>query len=219
MTMRIITRKHLPRRTFLQGMLGATVALPLLDSMIPALTAQSKTAAVPKTRLSFVYVPHGAMMGNWTPIGDGANFKFSTSLRPLEPFRKNLVVLTGMANTAAEAHGDGGGDHARSAPSFLSGSHPIKTEDEIRAGATIDQIAAKRIGQDTALPSLELGIEDTGLMGICDGGYSCAYMNSISWSSPTQPLPMEINPRVVFERLFGDGSSAAPAFSIPSLRK
>jgi hypothetical protein len=119
-------------------------------------------------------------------------------------------VVTGLANKAAESQGDGGGDHARSAPSFLSGVHPLRTEGEdVRAGTTIDQIYAQKMGQDTPLPSLELGTEDTGLVGVCDVGYSCAYMNSISWRSPTQPLPMEINPRVVFERLFGDGSNAA----------
>ena len=206
----IITKKHLPRRTFLRGVMGSAVALPLLDSMVPALTAATKTAASPKTRLGFIYVPHGAVMDKWTPATEGAGFEFTPILKPLEPFRDQLLVVTGLANKAAESQGDGGGDHARSAPSYLSGVHPLRTEGEdIRAGTTIDQIAAQKIGQDTPLPSLELGTEDTGLVGVCDVGYSCAYMNSISWRTPTQPLPMEINPRVVFERLFGDGSNAA----------
>jgi hypothetical protein len=206
----IITKKHLPRRTFLRSITGATIALPLLDAMVPALTAQTKTVAAPKLRLGFVYVPHGAVMDKWTPIGDGAGFRFNQILTPMEPFRDQLVIVTGLANKAAESQGDGGGDHARSAPSFLSGIHPKRTEGEdIRAGITVDQIAAQRISQDTPLPSLELGTEDTGLVGVCDVGYSCAYMNSIAWRTPSAPLPMEINPRVIFERLFGDGSNAA----------
>ncbi len=206
----MITRKHLPRRTFLRSVVGSAIALPLLDSMIPAMTAATKTAASPKTRLGFMYVPHGAVMDKWTPATEGAGFEFTPILKPLEPFRNQLLVVTGLANKAAESQGDGGGDHARSAPSFLSGVHPLRTEGEdVRAGTTIDQIYAQKMGQDTPLPSLELGTEDTGLVGVCNVGYSCAYMNSISWRSPTQPLPMEINPRVVFERLFGDGSNAA----------
>jgi hypothetical protein len=206
----MITKKHLPRRTFLKGIAGASVALPLLDAMIPALTAQTRTAAAPKLRLGFVYVPHGAVLDEWTPIGDGTNFQFNQIMAPFEPFKQQMVIVSGLANKAAESQGDGGGDHARSGPSFLSGVHPKRTEGEdVRAGITIDQIAAQRISRDTPLPSLELGTEDTGLVGVCDVGYSCAYMNSIAWRSPSLPLPMEINPRVVFERLFGDGSNAA----------
>jgi hypothetical protein len=203
----LVTKKHLPRRTFLRGLMGTSVALPLLDAMVPALSAA--TTKAPKTRMGFVYVPHGAVMDKWTPATEGANFEFTQILKPLEPFRDRLTIVTGLANKAAEYQGDGGGDHARSAPSYLSGIHPLRTEGEnVRAGTTIDQIAAQKISQDTPLPSLELGIEDTGLVGVCDVGYSCAYMNSIAWRTPTQPLPMEINPRVVFERLFGDGSNA-----------
>jgi len=203
----IITKKHLPRRTFLRGMMGASVALPFLDSMIPALSA----ATVPKIRLGFVYVPHGMvanrLMDNWTPAIEGAGFEFTPILKPLEPLRKYVTVVTGMANKAAESQGDGGGDHARAAPAFLSADHPLKSDGDLHAGITIDQIAAQKIGQDTPLPSLEVGIEDTGLVGNCDVGYSCGYMNSIAWRSPNLPLPMEVNPRLVFERLFGDGSS------------
>lgn len=206
----IVTKKHLPRRTFLRGLMGTTIALPLLDSMVPALTAATQTAASPKLRMGFIYVPHGAVMDKWTPATEGAAFEFTPILKPLEPFRERLLVVSGLANKAAESQGDGGGDHARSAPSYLSGIHPLRTEgDNVRAGTTIDQIASLKISQDTPLPSLELGTEDTGLVGVCDVGYSCAYMNTIAWRTPTEPLPMEINPRVVFERLFGDGSSAA----------
>ncbi len=205
----LVTKKHLPRRTFLRGLMGTSVALPLLDAMVPALSAATTSAAAPKTRMGFIYVPHGAVMDKWTPATEAANFEFTPILKPLEPFRDRLTIVTGLANKAAESQGDGGGDHARSAPSYLSGIHPLRTEGEdVRAGTTIDQIAAQKISQDTPLPSLELGIEDTGLVGVCDVGYSCAYMNSIAWRTPTQPLPMEINPRVVFERLFGDGSNA-----------
>jgi len=202
----LITKKHLDRRTFLRSAAGAAIALPVLDAMVPALTAQTNA----KLRMGFIYVPHGAVMDKWTPIGDGENFKFSPILQPLEKYRDRLNIISGLANKAAESQGDGGGDHSRSGPSFLSGVHPKRTEGEdIRAGITIDQIAAKKISQDTPLPSIELGTEDTGLVGVCDVGYSCAYMNSIAWRTPSSPLPMEINPRVVFERLFGDGSSTA----------
>ncbi len=212
--MQFITKKHLPRRTFLRSALGAGVvtkiALPLLDSMVPSMTALAATAASPKSRLGFVYIPHGAVMDKWTPAREGAGFEFTPILKPLEAHRDKVVVISGLAAIAAESQGDGGGDHSRCAPCYLSGVHAKRTEgDDIRAGMTIDQIAAEKIGQDTPLPSLELGIEDTGLVGVCDVGYSCAYMNTIAWKSPSTPLPMEINPRVVFERLFGDGSSEA----------
>jgi hypothetical protein len=207
--MSFITKKHLSRRTLLQGM-GAAVSLPLLDSMVPASTALAATAANPKSRLGFVYIPHGAVMDKWTPATVGAGFEFTPILKPLEPYRDKVVVISGLAAIAAESQGDGGGDHSRCAPCYLSGVHAKRTEgDDIQAGTTIDQIAAEKIGQDTPLPSLELGIEDTGLVGVCDVGYSCAYMNTIAWKSPSTPLPMEINPRVIFEGLFGDGSSEA----------
>src|SRR6202167_4423002 len=208
--MSFITKKHLPRRTFLRSVIGASVALPLLDSMIPSMTALAATAANPKSRLGFIYVPHGAVMDKFTPAAEGAGFEFTPILSPLEPFRDSLTIISGLANKSAESQGDGGGDHARSAPSYLSGVHPKRTEGEdVRAGTTIDQIAAERIGQDTPLPSLELATEDTtGLIGACDVGFSCTYTNTISWKTPTTPLPMEINPRNVFDRLFGDGGTA-----------
>ena len=193
----------------LRGM-GTAISLPLLDSMVPASTALAATAANPKSRLGFVYIPHGKVMDKFTPATEGTGYEFTPILKPLEPFRDRLTIVTGLAAIGAESQGDGGGDHSRCAPYYLSGVHAKRTEgDDIQAGQTIDQIAAEQIGQDTPLPSLELGTEDTGLVGVCDVGYSCAYMNSIAWKTKNTPLPMEINPRVVFERLFGDGSSEA----------
>jgi hypothetical protein len=209
--MRLITKKHLPRRTFLRG-LGVTLSLPLLDSMIPAQTPLAKTAANPQVRLGLCFIPHGAVISNWTPIGEGSGFEISRTLAPLEPFQDRLVVVSNLAhrNAAPAGPGDNGGDHTRSPAVYLNGIHPKRTDGaDIRAGTTIDQIAAQRIGQQTPLPSLELAIEDfSGLVGSCDVGFSCAYMNTISWRTPTTPLPMEINPRVVFDRLFGDGATA-----------
>src|SRR5579863_9212161 len=208
--MTFITKKHLPRRTFLRGM-GVSMALPLLDSMVAAQTPLAKTAAKPQVRLGLCFIPHGAVMSNWTPIGDGTNFEMSRTLMPLAPYRDQLVVVSGLAhkNAAPAGPGDNGGDHTRSPTVFLSGVHPKRTDGaDIRAGVTIDQMAALKMGQDTPLPSLELATEDySGLVGSCDVGFSCAYMNTISWRTPTTPLPMEINPRVVFDRLFGDGSN------------
>src|SRR5215469_14949910 len=203
------SKKHLSRRTMLRGM-GAAISLPLLDSMVPASTALAATAASPKSRLGFIYIPHGKVMEKFTPAAEGTGWEFTPILKPLEPFRERLTVVSGLAAIGAESQGDGGGDHSRCAPYYLSGVHAKRTEgDDIHAGQTIDQIAVEKIGQDTPLPSLELGTEDTGLVGVCDVGYSCAYMNSIAWKTANTPLPMEINPRVVFERLFGDGSSEA----------
>ena len=197
--MRIITRKRLARRTFLRG-LGASLALPLLDSMTPALTAQTKAVR----RLGFVYVPHGMIMEKFTPTTEGAGFEFTPILRPLEPFKNRVVVVSGLEHKSA----DYGGVHSLSPPTWLSGVRPADKAGNIRAGVTIDQIAAEKIGQGTPFPSLELATEDhTGLIGSCDGGYSCTYINTISWRTPTTPLPMEIDPRVVFERLFGDGGT------------
>jgi hypothetical protein len=203
--MSFVTRKHIPRRTFLRSA-RAALALPLLDAMSPALTAQSK----PVVRFGFVYIPHGAVMDQWTPKTTGADFEFSPILKPLAPFRECVLVLSGLAHHQADSLGDGGADHARSSPTFLSGVHPKRTEGEdIRAGITIDQIAAQQIGQSNRFPSIEITTEDmTGVVGACDTGYSCSYMNTISWRTPTAPLPMEINPRVIFERLFGSGSGS-----------
>jgi hypothetical protein len=180
--------------------------LPLLDSMVPAQTPLGRTAANSKSRLSCIYVPHGATMYKWTPDAEGKGFAFSETLASLEPFRDRINVVTNLAHPAAGGVGsDAGADHARSAAVYLSGVHPEK--DSIRVGTTIDQIAAEKIGQDTPLPSLELSIEEVALS--CGTGFACAYSNTIAWKSPTTPLPMENNPQVVFEKLFGDGSTNA----------
>jgi hypothetical protein len=201
--MSIVTKKHLSRRALLRAV-GASVALPLLDSMVPALTAQSQTAARAVRRLGFVYVPHGAIMQRFTPANEGANFAFSPILGPLEPLRDRVVVVSNLAHHTA----DNAGVHSLSPPTWLSGVRPAEKEGNIRGGTTADQIAAETFGRDTQFPSLELATEDhSNLIGACDGGYSCTYINTLSWRTPTTPLPMEINPRVVFERLFGDGGT------------
>ena len=203
-----VTKKHLPRRTFLRGM-GVSLALPLLDSMIPARTLLAQTAARPVTRLGFVYFPHGAVMNPWTPATEGAGFEFTPILKPLEPFRDQLNVVTGLAHAAADTTAV----HSLSPTTWLSGVRPKATQGvDAYAGVTADQIAAKAIGQGTILPSLELASEDpSALFGSCDVDYGCIYLNTLSWATPETPLPMEINPRKVFERLFGQGGNAARA--------
>lgn len=204
----ILTRKALPRRTFLRGV-GTALALPFLDCMTPAFAA---SLAKPVVRLGFVYVPNGIIMDRWTPKGDGAGFEFAQTMKALEPFRDQLSVLSGLAQNNGRALGDGPGDHARAGATWLTGVHPKKTEGaDIHAGISADQIAAKELGKATQLASLELGLEQPGLVGACDSGYSCAYTNTISWRSPNTPMPMEVNPRTVFERLFGDGESTDAA--------
>src|SRR5215216_3811481 len=200
-----ITKKHLARRTFLRGM-GVTLALPLLDSMVPARTLFAQTAAKASPRLGFIYVPHGAIMDKWTPATEGAGFEFTPILKPLEPLRQYVNVVSGLGHKAADTTAV----HSLSPTTWLSGVRPKATQGvDAYAGITADQIAAQAIGQDSPLPSLELATEDhSGLIGSCDVDYGCIYMNTLSWRTPTTPLPMEINPRKVFERLFGDGGSA-----------
>ena len=201
-----VTRKHLPRRTVLKG-LGVSLALPLLDSMVPARTLLAQTAARPLSRLGFVYVPHGAIMDKWTPATEGAGFEFTPILKPLEPFRDRLNVVSGLGHKAADTTAV----HSLSPTTWLSGVRPKATQGvDAFAGVTADQIAAQAIGQDNPLPSMELATEDhSGLIGSCDRDYGCIYMNTLSWRTPTTPMPMEINPRKVFERMFGQGGSAA----------
>lgn len=204
-----ITKKHLSRRTLLRGS-GAAVALPLLDSMIPAQTALANTAAAPRTRLGCMYIPHGATMDKWTPVAEGKNFEFTEILKPLESLRDSLCIVSGLRNEPVgpwEGEDSGGAqNHSRAAAAFLTAAHPVKG-DEAYVGESIDQIAAAAIGQDTPLPSLELSIEPAGL--ICGQSFTCAYSNTLAWQSPTLPLPMENNPRQVFQRMFGDGSTDA----------
>jgi hypothetical protein len=205
----IITKMALPRRTFLRGM-GATIALPLLDAMVPALTAQSRTAAAPVPRLAFVYIPNGAIMDQWTPTVEGKAFEFTPILKSLEPHRDRVVVVSNLDSRPAEAaEGEGSGDHARASAVWLTGVHPKRTEGaDVRGGKTIDQVAADAIGRDTQLRSLEIAAEDFTAVGGCDIGYACSYVNTLSWRTPTTPLPMQTDPRVVFERLFGEGLGA-----------
>ena len=195
-----ITKMSIPRRAFLRGM-GVTVALPLLEAMVPALTATAKTAANPVRRFGAVYVPHGKILDQWTPVSEGTGFAFTPILKPLEPLRDHLCVVSGLDGPKDPA----AGGHATAPAMWLTGISPKKTEGvDVRNEMTIDQMIAKAIGQDTPFPSIELATEDfTGFVGACDVGYSCTYMNTIAWSGPTTPLPMEINPRVVFERMFG----------------
>jgi hypothetical protein len=203
--MAFITKKHLSRRTFLRGM-GVTVALPLLESMVPAATPLTQTAARSRNRLGCIYFPHGATMDKWTPAGEGADFEFSEILQPFKPFREQVLVISDLSHPQAYGGGSATSNHTRSAAAFLSGAQ-AKTGPQAYLGITLDQLAAQKIGQDTALPSIELGIEDASLS--CGDGLSCAYRDTISWQSPTSPLPMQNNPQVVFERLFGDGSTDA----------
>jgi len=200
-----ITKRHIPRRTFLRGV-GATVALPLLDAMVPAM-AQTPAA---QSRYSFLHVPHGASPGYWRPTGSGKNWELSRILQPIAPFKDRLTVVSDTDHRMATSLSpdESAGDHSRTAAVYLSSAHPKRTEgQDIYAGISIDQVIANKIGQESPLPSLEMCIEDVGSLGVCGVGYSCAYTNSISWSSPTSPLPMERNPQVVFERLFGDGGT------------
>jgi hypothetical protein len=197
----IVTGCHLPRRTFLKG-LGAAVALPMLDAMTPAFAAPAARGG--QIRLAFVYVPNGVTLDQWTPAQSGRAFEFSRILKPLEPFRDRTMVLTGLAQQNANQLGDGPGDHARAAACYLTGVHPRKTAGaDIQNGVSVDQIAAAHLGAETRFPSLELGCDESRTVGNCDSGYSCAYTNSVSWRSPTSPMPPETNPRLAFERLFG----------------
>ncbi|MEE2636976.1 MAG: DUF1552 domain-containing protein [Acidobacteriota bacterium] len=209
----IITKKHLPRRTFLRG-LGVSLALPMLDSMVPAFA--SATSAQATRRLGVVYVPNGMFMQNWTPAMLGASsgpLEITETLRPLAAHRDRLLMVSGLCSEEGIARpGEGAGDHARAAGAFLTGVHPKKTEGhDIRAGVSMDQLAARVLGRETQLASLELSLESAERAGSCDPGYSCAYANTLCWSSDTTPLPMASDPRAVFERLFGAGGTTDPA--------
>jgi len=208
----IITKKALPRRTLLRGM-GATLALPLLDAMVPALTALAATPAKPVRRLGFVYMPMGSIISQWTPSGEGSLAELSPSLRSLSSVADRLTVVTNLELKNAYP-----GTHATSNAAFLSAAKAKWTEStDYHLGTTVDQVAAQQIGQETRLPSLELAMDLVSMVGQCDNGYACVYQNNLSWSSPTTPLPAEAHPRVVFERLFGEGGS--PADRRAALRK
>ncbi len=198
----IVTKKALPRRTFLRGA-GTTLALPLLDAMVPSLTALSKTPAQPVRRLGFVYVPMGSDITRWTPPGATALGELSPTLSSLAPVVDDVTVITNL-----ELKNSYPGTHATSNAGFLSAAKAKWTEStDYHLGTTVDQIAAQRIGQETRLPSLEMAMDLVSMVGQCDNGFACVYQNNLSWSSPTTPLPAEAHPRIVFERLFGEGGT------------
>ena len=214
----MITNKSLHRRTFLRGV-GTALALPFLDAMTPAFAG---TSGAPKQaiRLGFVYVPNGIIQKAWLPSKVGTGFEMAATMKPLEEHRDQLVVLSNLMQNSGRALGDGAGDHARAGASWLTGVHPKKTEGaSIRAGISADQIAAQELGKQTQFGSLEIGLEEPNLAGGCDSGYSCAYTNTISWRTPTTPNPMEISPRAIFERLFGDGETTDPASRLKQMRQ
>jgi hypothetical protein len=202
-----ITKKSMPRRTFLRNV-GITVALPLLDAMVPAFTPLAKAAANPRLRFGAVYIPNGAIVDQFFPKTVGAGFEFMPILKSLEPFKNSLILVSNLTRSHP---GSQVGDHAVSAAGFLTGVWPKRTEaEDVLANTTIDQVVAQSIGQDTPLPSLEVATEDfTGYVGGCSPGFSCAYLNTICWSTPSTPLPMEIDPRAVFERMFGEAGTVA----------
>ena len=207
--MNFVTKKALSRREALRGM-GAMVALPFLDSMVPAMTPLAQTAAAPAIpRLGFIYAPNGMFLPNFHPAGEGGGgYAMTPILRPLEAYREQMVVVTGLSNKGIVSPNEGGGVHTRAHGGWLSGVLPKRTEGaDIEAGKTVDQYAADVLGAETSLRSLELTTDSNFTVGNCENGYSCTYQNSTSWRSPTTPLPHERDPRVVFQRLFGDGGS------------
>ncbi len=203
----IITRKAIPRRTVLRG-LGASLALPLLDSMVPAMAAAADSAVKPVRRLGVVYVPNGMVMKQWTPAAEGPAFDYPTILKPLQPYHDQLTVVTGLNSTPPPNAVNAAGVHARASTRFLTDIPPKRSDtSEVEAGISIDQIVAQHFGQSTQLASLEVAIEGRDLAGSCDIGFSCAYTNTIAWRGPRTPLPMENDPRALFERMFGDSGS------------
>jgi hypothetical protein len=215
----MIFKKAIPRRTFLRGV-GAALALPLLDGMVPAMASPRQAKAWQPKRLSIVYAANGMIMNKWTPATTGASFEMTPILEPLTPFRDQLLVLTGLTHNEGRARPDEStGDHARAGATYLTGVHPRKTEGaDTRAATTADQIVAKAFAEQTQLASLELCVDSPVLLGQCEAGYTCAYMNTICWSTPTTPVPMENRPRVVFEHLFGDNDSSDPAVRLRQIR-
>lgn len=214
----IIRRKPMGRRTVLRGM-GATLALPLLKAMMTSASA-AETAAKARMRLQVIYMPNGMMMPNFTPAQKGEGYALTPILKPLEPYREKFTVISGLAHKQAEALGDGGGDHGRSCGSYLTGVHVKKTEGaDITSGPSLDQIVAQKFSEQTQIPSLELGLDPPSLVGSCDTGYSCAYTNTLSWRTASTPLPVTINPREVFERIFGDGDSLDAKTRLVRLRR
>ena len=215
----MIFKKAMHRRTFLRG-LGTTLALPLLDGMFPAMAAGGQAIAKRPNRLSVVYAANGMIMDKWTPAVTGTGYEPTPILEPLAPFRDRMLVLTGLTHNEGRAlPNESTGDHARAGATFLTGVHPNKTEGaDVRAGVSADQIVAKSFAQHTQLASLELCVDSPVLLGQCEAGYTCAYMNTLCWSSPTTPIPMENRPRVIFERLFGDHETTDPAVRLRQIQ-
>ena len=213
-----ISKKHLPRRTVLRG-LGTALALPLLDGMVPALTALSKTAAAPVRRLGVFYVPNGMSMPYWSPATEGPLTELPPTLQSLSAFKDRLLMCGGLDDDAANLV-RGGGDHSRSAGTFLTCvPYKLTVGADVYAAVSMDQIAARELSRETQLTSLELGIESNAMLGSCDGGASCAYTNTVAWRTPTTPLPIENDPRAVFERLFGTSGSTDPKVRLARMRK
>ena len=213
-----ITKRHLTRRTVLRG-LGATLALPLLDAMVPALTAQIRTGAAPVRRLGIFYVPNGMSMPYWFPKTEGPLDVLPPTLQSLAAFKDQVLLCGGLDDESANLV-KGGGDHARSAGTFLTCvPYKITNGADVFAAVSMDQIAARELAKETQLTSLELGIESNAMLGNCDGGASCAYTNTIAWRTPTTPLPIENDPRAVFERLFGSSGSTDPAARLARMQR
>ena len=203
----IITRKSMNRRTLLRGT-GAVLALPLMEAMMPAGSVAAEAQHAARKRLHVIYAPNGMQMENWTPAKAGADYEITPILKPLEPYRSKFQVISNLDHGQAEALGDGAGDHGRCCGTYLTGMHVKKTEGaDLTNGISMDQIVAQHYAELTQIPSLEMGLEPPSLVGSCDTGYSCAYTNTLSWSNPSTPLPVTVNPREIFERLFGDGDS------------
>jgi hypothetical protein len=207
----LIPSHPVPRRTLLRG-LGVTLSLPWLEAMRRKGYAQESEGTKSPNRMAMLYVPNGKNMADWTPKSDGAGFELTPILEPLAAVKDQLLVLSGLTADGARAYADGGGDHARALAAFLTGARPLKTDGvNIRNGVSVDQVAASRLGDQTRLPSLEIGTEAGAMAGNCDSGYSCVYSSTMSWRSATQPLPKEVNPKVVFDRLFGASNDPARA--------
>lgn len=199
---------HISRRTVLRG-LGTAIALPLLDAMAPALALAAEEKKRVPTRMAFIYVPNGQHMPDWTPGADGGDYQLPFILEPLAPVKDKLLVLSGLAQDHGRPHGDGPGDHARALSSFLTGQQARKTHGaDIKVGVSVDQVAARKVGQRTKFPSLELGCDRGAQAGNCDSGYSCSYSTNISWRTDTTPQAKEIDPKLAFERMFSTGGSA-----------
>src|SRR5882724_6996243 len=205
----MISRKTLPRRTFLRGM-GAAVGLPFLDAMVPALAIGQARAAKAPVRMAFAYVPNGIIMNQWNPDYEGKLGELPRVLKPLEPLKDDILLLGNLTHNTGRALLDGAGDHGRCCGSYLTGIQVKKSTNDIKAGISMDQIVARSVGQSNRFPSLEIGLEDSRQSGDCDSGYSCAYTNNLAWRSETQPLPPVLDPRALFERLFGNGVALSP---------